>query len=168
MIKTVFLLMLTMILGCEKSGIPIVGESIQVNTNNEINGVVTALNAVETGNVVDVSANVYNFVDVGAISLTINYDSKNLEYTGITQTSIPLEFYHSLGVIRIGWFGMDGIDLIEGTELFRISFIHRGKSARLSFDDSYTTWCEYATGAPDFTPYCDTPYSIYYINTEIQ
>jgi hypothetical protein len=167
--KIILLSALILMLGCEKS----INEqslctSTQININNEITGVVTVLTPIETGNIVDVSATVYNFINVGAVSLTINYDSKHLQYTGFIQTSIPVDFYHSTGVIRVGWFSMDGIDLPEGTELFRMNFIHIGKSAKITFDDSYPVWCEYAGGPPDFTPYCDVPYNIYYINAEIQ
>ena len=110
---------------------------------------------------------VYGFSNIGAISLTLNYDLAVLTYQSITTPNIPLSYSISAngvsGTFIFGAMGGAGFSLPDGSILMNITFIYNGGSCQLTWNDTDPGSCEYADGT-DFIPLWDQPRDSYYFD----
>ncbi len=115
-----------------------------------------------------VPVTVTNFTNIGAISLTLEYDPTVLTYTGNIQNPI---FSGSLGVgdnavpsgmrrIIIGWFS-NAVSLPDGSSLIDLSFNFAGGYSALQWIDDGAS-CEYTD--ENFNTLNDSPFEDYYVN----
>lgn len=127
--------------------------------------IISSVTAIEEHEVI-VPVKVYNFNNIGAISLTLDYDTTVLTFRGVNATNIPSawDFLSNeiSGRIILGGYG-DGFNLANNSELFNISFIYHGGSCALEWKDDYGIFCEYADGTTLDTLY-DHPREKYYVN----
>jgi hypothetical protein len=120
---------------------------------------------------ISVPVRVDKFINVGALSLTLNYNSSVLDYTSSTNNSgFPgLTINEPVpGTIIIGGYtssGVFGITLTDNTVLFTLYFDYLGGSTDLTWYDDGES-CEYAD-YPDLNPFIDTPTATYYINGSV-
>ncbi len=112
--------------------------------------------------VYDFPVTVQNFNNIGAISLTLNYDPAVLSYTSVTlntaitgaPVSNPLP-----GTFILGYFESTGgsISLADDAVLFTLRFTllpaASGAASILSWNTSVPAYCEYGGGGPNFDPY---------------
>ena len=120
------------------------------------------------GEIVEVPVIVSNFNDIGAISLTLKYNKDVLLYQSYDDSHSMIGYAYSeeigsFGVVRFSGIADDFFSLSDGETLVTLNFLYRGGYTDLVWDNSDDTWCEYASGAPDFIPYCDDNTAIYYI-----
>ena len=116
---------------------------------------------------VPVPVSVVNFTNIGAISLTIDYDYSVMHFLQGPPNPVLVPFtivdsdlgngYHRL---TMGWFGQ-GKTLPDGSVIMTITFTFiAGSTALTWFDDGSS--CEYADGS--YNVLNDIPASTYYIN----
>jgi len=109
---------------------------------------------------------VYGFSNIGAISLTLDYDPAVLTYQSTDPVNIPGTWSTNAGATAgrfiLGSFG-SGFSLPDGSVLFNITFIYHGGSCLLTWYDDDAISCEYAD-APTLTPLYDIPREDFYIN----
>ncbi len=112
--------------------------------------------------VYDFPVTVQNFNNIGAISLTLNYDPAVLSYTSVTlntaitgaPVSNPLP-----GTFILGYFESTGgsISLADNAVLFTLRFTllpaASGAASVLSWNTSDPAYCEYGGVGPNFDPY---------------
>lgn len=112
--------------------------------------------------VYDFPVTVQNFNNIGAISLTLNYDPAVLSYTSVTlntaitgaPVSNPLP-----GTFILGYFESTGgsISLADDAVLFTLRFTllpaASGAASVLSWNTSDPAYCEYGGVGPNFDPY---------------
>ena len=106
---------------------------------------------------------VTNFVNIGAISLTLDYNSSALTYVNITPNPILLgniSVAHPAGRLVISWYGT-GITLPDLTHLFDITFTYVSGTSLLTWYDNGGS-CQYSNGLSIVLN--DSPTSDYYIN----
>ncbi len=120
------------------------------------------------GTNITVPITVEDFINIGALSLTLYHDADVLTYTGFTNTSgFPALTADGFpGVVLIG--GMTdpfapGITLADHTVLMYLHFDYAGGFSALNWDivDFYA--CEYSGPGPDFNQLNDNPKADYYI-----
>ncbi len=117
-----------------------------------------------------VPVTVEDFNNIGAISLSIDYDYSVLHFTGGTPNPLLPSFpagdqdlgtgYHR---ITMGWFG-SGVSLPDGSTLMTLSFTYISGLSTLSWFDNGPS-CEYADANYDVLN--DIPTSTYYINGNV-
>jgi len=111
---------------------------------------------------------VNQFTDIGAISLTIDYDPLVLVFTGINSTNIPDTWSLSglavnPGRLIVGGLG-PSLSLSDGDVLFNACFSYVCGTSTLKFwDGNQGIACEYADAAT-MNPLCDLPQSDFYID----
>lgn len=116
------------------------------------------------GNDVFVPIIVENFEDVGALSLTLNYDKNALEYVDFTTKYGSLPFTidgDSAGVIKAGGFGTVAYQIPDMDTLFLIQFTSKGLGTTMKWDTVNPVACEYVSFETGL-PFCDTPNNYYY------
>jgi predicted thioesterase len=125
-----------------------------------------------------VPVTVESFDEVGFIALTLKYDPTKLFFKGsvknslVTMANMAVIGNNTTGIIKIVGFidennPLDAaVSLIDGSELFNITFTYLGGAADITFDDATDdAYCEYGFGdSPDFTPFCDDETDTYYIS----
>lgn len=119
---------------------------------------------------IDIPITVSGFNNIGAVSLTLNYDSAVLGFNSGTNTgNYPgLVFGNTVpGAVIIGGFSSDtsGYTLANESVLFTLNFTYKGGSSVLSWNDNGES-CEY-TGPLSEVVLSDTPQSTYYINGSV-
>lgn len=126
--------------------------------------------SVGVGHIIKYPVKVRNMSGVGAISLTMMYDPTVLEHIDVTNTAgLPNLIFgaYAPGILRISAFWGETdvlLTLPVGATLFTAKFKWIGApgSTIVSWNDDDGSSCEYAGGAPDFTPFPDTPAADYY------
>lgn len=103
------------------------GQSIFTESSKSVAITTTIVIPTATGNGYDMDIIVNNFVDVGCISLSLNYEQDHIIYQGITlNPAISSGMYNDLGgQIRIGWLAWNEsqvVTLPSGTVLFTMHF----------------------------------------------
>ncbi|MBV5314546.1 MAG: hypothetical protein JZU47_14700, partial [Prolixibacteraceae bacterium] len=136
--------------------------------NSQVSPVTTAptLTACSGANI-DIPVTVSGLNNIGAVSLTLNYDPAVLSFNSGSNTgNFPgLSIGSQMpGNITIGGFSDDpnGYSLANGSVLFTLNFTYNGGTTELNwFEDGYS--CQYAgpLGEIDLN---DTPQSTYYID----
>lgn len=118
----------------------------------------------------DVAVTVWDFDTIGAVYLSIDYDSRVLLFTGATpHSSMPtfLSGDADLGDwthrITLGWYG-NGLTLPDNSTIMTLHFNFLEGYSALTFYDNGPS-CEYANS--DGQVLIDTPYSEYYHNGEV-
>ncbi len=111
---------------------------------------------------------VNGFSDIGAISLTLDYDPAVLEFLSIYSNTIPVTWTFSgevtdPGRLIAGGFGDGFGTLPDETILFNACFHYNGGTSALTWYDEDEVSCEYAD-ALTLEPLFDDPYGNYYIN----
>jgi hypothetical protein len=110
---------------------------------------------------------VYGFTNIGAISLTLDYDPLVLTYQSTSSTTIPPSFSidanATSGRYVFGAMGGAGFSLPDGSVLFNITFIYNGGSCLLIWNDDDPISCEYADGTT-LAPLFDLPREDFYID----
>lgn len=108
---------------------------------------------------------VYQCTNIGAISLTLDYDPSVLIFQSINSATVtwPLSGQAvNPGRLIVGGFG-PGISLPDGAVLFNACFHYNCGGSALAWWDEDGIACEYAD-AVNFNPYYDLPQSTYYID----
>ena len=110
---------------------------------------------------------VYQFTDIGAISLTLDYDPSVLTLPSIEPVNIPGDWSFSgqafnAGRLIVGGLG-PGFSLNDGDVLFKACFHYNGGTSTLKWWDGNGIASEYADAAT-LTPLCDQPQSAFYID----
>ena len=133
--------------------------------NAPVTTAATVANAVPGA--VDVPLTVTGFNNIGAISLSIDYNAAVLTFTGGTPNpqlpSFPLgdlnlgTGYHR---ISMGWYG-NGVTLADGSAIMTLHFTYIGGITSLNWYDSGPS-CEYADA--NYNILNDIPTADYYIN----
>ncbi len=140
-----------------------------VESSFPLNAPITTAPNVETcpGTYIDIPITVSEFCNIGALSLTLNYNSSVLNYDSfINDSGFPgLVINGSLpGEVYAGGFinpGDPGVSLPDNAVLFTLRFFCIGGYTDLEwFDDGIS--CEYTDAL--FNPLNDTPTSAYYID----
>lgn len=84
-----------------------------------------------------VPLDVENFIDVGAISLEIGYDTNHLDFTSLENIYAPLQgglLYNTVGsVVTVTWSSLAPINLASG-KLFDLNFDYLSDSSGLHFE----------------------------------
>jgi hypothetical protein len=122
------------------------------------------------GTQVDVPITVTGFEDVGAISLTLNFNPAVMQYASYSDNSGLIDFLeanNTTGVIRFSGTPVPPAELADGAALLTLTFNYISGNTSLTWDDSDDTWCEYGSYDPDFIPFCDDPASTYYIDGSV-
>ncbi len=98
----------------------------------------------------DVPVTVMNFDDVGTISLKLNYNSNDLDYTGVTLNSAITDaaLNDASGEFTLGYFGGAAIDL-AGQPLFTLHFSLKptatgGTTTNFTWNTTNSEYCEFA------------------------
>ena len=140
----------------------------------DISNPVTFVQSVEgakTGELVTVPIRVSGVKDVGAISLTLKYDTAMLEYLNVKKIAALQNFMAGEydGAVRVSAFWGSGdvlLTLKDNEQLFVIYFIFKGSDSKtlLTWDDSDDSACEYAGGPPNYLPFEDDPIAKYYVD----
>ena len=115
------------------------------------------------GSVIAVPITVNGFNNIGAVSLTMNYDAAILTFINATNslglmidgTTIPGK------IVTVGFFS-SATTLANGTILFTLNFTYNGGSTAMTWNTEGIS-CEY-DDYPNFQPLNDIPKSNYYIN----
>ncbi|MBK7172623.1 MAG: DUF5011 domain-containing protein [Bacteroidales bacterium] len=124
------------------------------------------------GSQIEVPVTVSDFNNVGAISLTLNYNKSVLTYSNvfINNSGLPLTVDYdesgASGVIIIGGYPTPPSNMGSGT-LLTLKFNYLGGTSVLAWNDIYDVNCEYGSGPPDYVKFCDDPASTYYINGSV-
>jgi hypothetical protein len=123
---------------------------------------------------IDIPITVTDFDQVGAISLTLNYNKNVLTYISYDDNSNLIDYFNVITpltgdtyIIKLSGIPVPPAHIDDGLPLVTIRFHYNGGMTSLHWDNSDDTWCEYATGDPDFEPYCDDPGSDYYIDGSV-
>ena len=123
------------------------------------------------GVIIDIPAVVSNFNNIGAVSLTLNYDPAVINYQSYVNTSgFPglIVFSPAPGTIVVAGFNLipDGFTIADGMPLFTMSFTYQEGSTLITwFDDGSS--CEFAGPTPDYMPKNDQPTCIFYQNGSV-
>jgi PKD repeat protein len=121
------------------------------------------------GSIIEMPIKVRNFDNVGALSLTVNYNKSVMTYDSYTDTHGFIDYVYcdetgAPGNVRISGIAETSFTPPSDSILLILRFNYNSGSTPVTFDDAIDdTKCEFATGAPDFVTYCDNPASYYYI-----
>lgn len=125
----------------------------------------------DSGTILTVPVLVSDFNNIGAVSLTLNFDAEVLVYQSYTyneefstfsiQNSIP-------GTIIAGGFSFleNGVSLPDSSVLFTLTFNYLGGSSGLIWYENGSS-CEYSGYIPSYTTLNDSPQSTYYIDGSV-
>lgn len=134
--------------------------------------VTQAAEVIDPGPLATVTISVINFNDIGAISLTLQYDaSVALATTVEPNPGLSGEFLYNTttsGIIIISWMSLSGITLTDGSVLFTITFlkVSSGSTSLNWYDDGIS--CEYAKfDGGEYTVLNDSPASAFYLPGEL-
>jgi hypothetical protein len=120
---------------------------------------------------VDIPVKVASFASIGIMSLKLTYESASLG-TPVLISSCPLLWPNFVvntdvaGIITASGYG-PGLTLDDNTILFTLRFTNSSglSSGTIVFtENAQGTTCEYGSGPPNYTTFCDTPTEEYYIN----
>ena len=121
------------------------------------------------GSVVSVPVTVTGFGNIGAISLTMNYNPAVLSYVSSVNTSgFPGMIFvgATAGTVVVGGYSSSsGITYPDNTVLFTVTFNYIGGTTALTWYDNGTS-CEY-DDYPGYYALNDIPYATYYINGQV-
>jgi|GEM_PF-3847661 len=109
----------------------LIGEFVQGQSLSVSMGNFTA----NPGDTVDVPVNVTNFNNIGAVSLSIEYDSQMLTYVGFIEKPPFGSFTHNStdSSIITGWFSTNALNL-GNSSFITLRFIYHRDSAGLNFN----------------------------------
>jgi hypothetical protein len=119
---------------------------------------------------IDVPVTVWDFDDIGAVYLSVDYDSRVLQLTGATpHAQMPTFLYGDSDLgdwrhrITMGWYG-NSLSLPDNAAIMTLHFTFTGGYSELSFYDNGPS-CEYANGNGQVLN--DIPFWEYYTNGEV-
>ncbi|MCX6235930.1 MAG: right-handed parallel beta-helix repeat-containing protein [Bacteroidetes bacterium] len=124
------------------------------------------------GTLIEFPITVTSFKEVGAITLTLNYDKSVMTFDSYTNNSGLIDFCSanetgSTGIISISGIPDPPANLDDGDVLITLKFNYINGSTALTWNNSDDSWCEYGSGPPDYVPFCDDPTGTYYINGSV-
>ena len=135
-------------------------------TDAPVTTIATIPNAVPGA--ISVPVTVINFSNIGAISLTIDYDYSGLHFvSGTPNPLLPGTAINDNNLgngkhrIIMGWYSTVGVSLTSGSTIMTLNFTYISGNDSLNFFDNGPS-CEYAT--PGGIVLNDIPASTYYIN----
>ena len=114
---------------------------------------------------VSIPVTVSNFINIGSITLTLDYDPAVLTFQSATPNAALTGMLVTAGTpgrILIGWYGTGGVTLPEMAHIADITFTYSSGSSSLTWYDAGAT-CEYLNFG-SFVPLNDQPASSYYLN----
>ncbi|WP_372947736.1 cohesin domain-containing protein [Mariniphaga sp.] len=123
---------------------------------------------------ISIPITVRGFKNVGVVSLTLNYDPAVLSFNSASNTTggFPNLTFNGAtpGTIFIGGSSTnpDGVSLADDFVLFTINCKYLGGSSALSWNNDYSTSCEYGGSFPDYNILNDEPHSSFYQNGLIE
>jgi hypothetical protein len=134
--------------------------------------VTTAPHVLSPGPDVTVPITVSNFTDIGAISLTLDFDISIVAVSAVTANTALTVFSSywtsTSGRLVMAWYGITGMTFPDNTVLVTIEFTNltHGSTALTWFDDGIS--CEYAKyNNGTYTVLDDTPTGDFYKNGSI-
>jgi len=118
--------------------------------------------------VICIPITVFQFANIGSISLTLNYNPSILTFQSISSSNIPGTWSLSgqaviPGRLIVGGYGPGITSIPDGDVLFYACFYYHGGTSALAWYDADGSSCEYAD-ATNLNPFPDTPQNVYYIN----
>ena len=126
----------------------------------------------DPGTTIDVPIKVSSFSNVGAISLTLNYDNSKMTFNSYLNTSGLIDFCDAAVSGSVGTITISGTpgsaSLADNAVLITLKFNYVDGTSALTWNDNPSTLCEYGSVAPDFNPFCDTPKGSFYIDGSVQ
>lgn len=119
-----------------------------------------------------VPVKVTNFIQVGSISLTLNYDVAVMDFvSGVNTSNYPSLTINepTPGVIKIGGFSTNaaGVSMADNSTLFTLNFNYLGGTGAVIFNHTNPSDNEYAGIPPLYTPYNDIPESSFYFDGNV-
>ncbi len=117
---------------------------------------------------VSIPVTVTNFNNVGSLSLKLNYNASILTYTGYTVAALSgiTAATPSSGVVTMGWYGIPGQTLSDGSILIKLNFnVTNSGTSALTWNDGGNA-CEYAD-YPGYVAFNDSPTANFYINGSV-
>jgi len=145
------------------AGAAVFGQNAPVTTAATVGGVAP-------GGMVDVPVTVTGFNNIGAVSLTIDYNYAVMQFTGATPHPALSNFpagdlnlgtgYHR---ITMGWYG-GGTTLPDGSAIMTLHFAFTGGITPLTWQDNGPS-CEYADG--NYNVLNDIPTASYYLDGSV-
>jgi hypothetical protein len=114
---------------------------------------------------------VQQFTNIGAISLTLDYDPAVLTFQSISSPTIPGTWQlggqaSTPGRLIVGGFGPGIASIPDGGILFTACFMYNGGITSLAWFDADGSNCEYAD-ATTLKPLFDLPQNAFYSNGEV-
>ena len=118
--------------------------------------------------VICIPIKVYQFSNIGSISLTMDYDPSVLTFQGINSSTIPNTWIFdgqavNPGRLIVGGFGPGIASLPDGAILFNACFYYHSGTSLLAWYDATGSSCEYADAAT-LNPLYDLPQNVFYID----
>lgn len=120
-----------------------------------------------TPNTYQIPITVQNFLDIDAISLSLDYEAAKLQCTGYTVGAVAglsVTPDNTNGNVKIGWFGATPITSLPNNAILGyLNFTFTGGTSLLLWNDNPDTECEYQKALIQ-GPYFDDPASTWYID----
>lgn len=119
------------------------------------------------GDIIEIPVKVTDFTDIGAISLTLDYNPSALSFISATNTSgYPnLMINGSIpGTVVIGGFASPGVSYPDTAILATLTFNYLGGITALQWNDNGSS-CEYQNGA--YKTLNDVPFAAFYYNGHV-
>jgi hypothetical protein len=151
--------------GCPNTGVGSV--KVYVGTITTIGAPVGGTPCIGSNVVIPVT--VSNFDDVGAISLSLNFNPAILTYVSATSAFPAFSVFYNPavpGVLKAGGFDSQPDALPDGSALFYLTFTYNGGTSALAWDNSTPESCEYASFETGLA-FCDTPTATYYVDGSV-
>ncbi len=121
-----------------------------------------------TNQVICIPITVSQFLDIGSISLTLDYDPNVLTFQCISSSAIPGTWFFdgqavNPGRLIVGGYGPGIHTIPDGDVLFYACFYYHGGTSTLTWYDTDGISCEFAD-ATTLDPLSDLPQNVYYID----
>jgi hypothetical protein len=124
------------------------------------------------GTTISVPVTVSAFSNIGALSLTMHYNTSALTYLSFVNNSgfpgLTVDGVTTPGTIITGGSSsaVNGITLSDNTVLYTLNFNYTGGVSALEWFDNGSS-CEYNGPSPTFQVLDDTPFSSFYFNGQV-
>jgi parallel beta-helix repeat protein len=118
------------------------------------------------GTPIEFPITVKSFSNVGAISMSLNYDNRVMTFNSFTDNSGLIDYCQAVvtgddGVVRFSGTPDPPAELADDAVLITLNFNYINGNTNLTFDDSQE-WCDW--GPPDYVPFCYELFRAYYVN----
>lgn len=123
------------------------------------------------GDELEIPVTVEGFQQIGAVSLTIEYDPAAITYISYSNTSgFPglIVFSPFAGIVLVSGFNSlpDGFSMDDGDTLLTMTFTSSGEATCLGWQDDGVS-CELSGPLPEYQPMNDLPKELFYLNGSV-